>query len=107
MILDRLQYFLDDFWDDKKCDQIWALGPCIYHQQYFNQYRKNMGVPWKHIIFYIWESEILRMLEDLCAKLFETVGFNILKIWILKFLKCCILNFLYIRMKSDNLEVKN
>ena len=32
MIPDRLQYFLDDFWNDQKCDQIWTLGPCIYHQ---------------------------------------------------------------------------
>ena len=27
MIPDRLQYFLEHFWSDQKCDQIWTLGP--------------------------------------------------------------------------------
>ena len=33
MIPDRLQYFLNDFWNFQKCKQIWTLGPCIYHQE--------------------------------------------------------------------------
>ena len=29
MIPDRLQYFLEDFWIDQKCDQIWTRGARI------------------------------------------------------------------------------
>ena len=32
MLPDRLQYLLEHFWNDQKCDQIWNLGPRIYHQ---------------------------------------------------------------------------
>ena len=32
MIPDRLQYILNDFWIDQKCDQIWSLGPRIYYE---------------------------------------------------------------------------
>ena len=32
MIPDRSQSFLDDFWNDRTCDQIWTLGPRIYHK---------------------------------------------------------------------------
>ena len=33
MIPDRLQYFWEDFWNDHKGDQIWTIGPRIYHQK--------------------------------------------------------------------------
>ena len=32
MIPDRLQYFLEHFWKEQKCDQIWTLGHRSYHQ---------------------------------------------------------------------------
>ena len=34
MIPDRLQSFLEPFWNDQKCDQTWTLGPRIYHQNF-------------------------------------------------------------------------
>ena len=32
MIPDRLQYFLEHVWIDRKCDRIWTLGARIYYQ---------------------------------------------------------------------------
>ena len=40
MIPDRLQDFLDHFWNDEKCDQIWTLGPHIHHQKISTNIRK-------------------------------------------------------------------
>ena len=48
MIPDRLQYFLDYFWDDQTCDQIWTLGARIYHENTSNNTR-NMGTSLKNI----------------------------------------------------------
>ena len=46
MIHDRLQYFWDDFWNDQKRDQIWTLGPRIYHQNLSKNTRKIWEHPW-------------------------------------------------------------
>ena len=70
MIPDRLQYFLDGFWNDQKCDQIWTLGHRICHQKALNV-QENLGTSLKHIMFHIWEYDILKMLEGQCTKLFE------------------------------------
>ena len=43
MISDRLQYFLDDFWNFQKINQIWTLGPRIYHQ-HFKRYKKTWDI---------------------------------------------------------------
>ena len=32
MIPDRLQYVLEHFWNDQKCDRIWTFYPRIYRQ---------------------------------------------------------------------------
>ena len=50
MIPDCLQYFLDDIWNDQKCDQIWTLGPRIYHQNILKHTGKK-GTTLKHVIF--------------------------------------------------------
>ena len=35
MIPDRLQYFLEHFRNDQKCNKILTLGPHFYHQKHF------------------------------------------------------------------------
>ena len=50
MIPDRLQFFLNDFWNFEKLVKICARGPPNYYQNAFNNAR-NMGTSWKHIIF--------------------------------------------------------
>ena len=41
MIPERLQYFLEPFWNDQQCDQIWTLGPHIYY--YFSKIQAKHG----------------------------------------------------------------
>ena len=65
MIPDRLQYFLEHFWNDQKCDQIWTIGPRIYHQN-ISKIQDMYGGILEHIMFHIWESEIL-MFWNACA----------------------------------------
>ena len=55
MIPDRLQYFFDDFWNDQKCDRIWTLGPCIYHQIYKKHYGDILDK------YYVFISEDLKL----------------------------------------------
>ena len=77
MIPDRLQHFLDDFWNDQKCDQILTLGPLIYHQNTSMNTRNNMGTSLTNIIFIagIWNSEI-------CGKYAcPTFVFSFLQCW--------------------------
>ena len=50
MITDRLQYFLEHFWNDQTCEQIWTLGPRIY-QQNISKVQEIMGTSLKDIIF--------------------------------------------------------
>ena len=50
MIPDRLQYFLEHFWNDQKCDKLWTLGPHIYHKNISKDTRK-MGHPWQILCF--------------------------------------------------------
>ena len=56
MIPDRLQYFLEHFWIDQKCDQIWTLGPRICYQNISKKYKKIWGQPWHILNFHTWES---------------------------------------------------
>ena len=81
MIPDRLQYFLDDFWNDKKCDQIWTLGPRTYHQHTSKNTRTIWERPWQNL-FHIWWSGIVKMLEGMCA---ERVNFYFWILGIMKF----------------------
>ena len=46
----RLQCFLEHFWNDRKCDQIWTLGPRIYHQNISNNTRKLWGASLKILL---------------------------------------------------------
>ena len=87
MIPDRLQYFWKHFWKDHKCDQIWTLGPRIYHQIILKCRREMMGTS-LNILFHIWESEILKILGGLCTQLvnfhfwhFEILKFEIFENW--------------------------
>ena len=41
---DRLQYFLEHFWIEQRCDQIWSLGPRIYHKNKLNNARNYGGI---------------------------------------------------------------
>ena len=45
MIPDRLQYFLDDFWNCENLVKIWTLGARIYYQNASKHIRKI----WEHI----------------------------------------------------------
>ena len=84
MIPDRLQHFLEHFWNDQTCDKMWTPG------------EKNMGASLKHILvsyLRIWNSEKwkvcvpnflkLRNLETL--KVWKTDNLAITKVEILKF----------------------
>ena len=48
MIPDRLQDFLENFWNDQKCDQFWTLGPRIDHQNTSTNKRNIWKHPWKY-----------------------------------------------------------
>ena len=63
MIPDRLQYFLDDFWNDQKCDQIWTLGP----RQSISKNTTKYGDIFEIYYFHMGESETLKVLEGLCT----------------------------------------
>ena len=65
MIPDRLQYFLEHFWKDQTCDQIWTLGPHIYHQNTSRNIRKLWKHPWFSYLR-IWNSDVF---EGLCTHL--------------------------------------
>ena len=86
---DRFQYFLDDFLNDQKCDQIWTLGRRIYHQNTSRNTRKYGNVL-EQYYFHLWESEILKTLEGLCTwyvanfLCLETLKFEILELEIFK-----------------------
>ena len=70
MISDRLQYFLEDVCNFEKCDQIWTLGPHIYHQNISKETTNEKTL--ENNIF-ISESDILKVWEGLYAKLFEAL----------------------------------
>ena len=88
MIPDRLQYFLEHFWIDQKCDQIWTLGPRIYYQNTSNNTRNygnildttsfvNLGI--KHFIFKIVESPVYHVFVfAFCFCLFEMLSTSFL-----------------------------
>ena len=63
MIPDRLQYFLEHVWIDQECDQIWTLGPRIYHKHAW-KIQEIMITSLTNIICEIRESEVLKMLEE-------------------------------------------
>ena len=52
MIPDRLQYFLEHFGNDQKCDQIWTLGPRIYHQN-ISKNKEHMGASLNELMLHI------------------------------------------------------
>ena len=65
MIPNRLQYILEHFWNDRKCDQIRTLGARIYYQHISNNIRKHMGTSLKHIMFVNMGIKFLKMF-DVC-----------------------------------------
>ena len=73
MIPDRLQYCLELFWIDQKRDQIWTLGPCIYHQNISKKLRKMMGTSLKSIIS-MSENHICEKLLKVRVPIFEIVN---------------------------------
>ena len=64
MIADRLQDFLEHFWNDQKCHQICTLGPRNYHKN-TSKIQESYGSILDKYYLHIWESEILKMLEGL------------------------------------------
>ena len=50
-----MQYFLDDFWNFEKSDQIWTLGALIYHQN-TSKDQEKYGTILGHILFSISEN---------------------------------------------------
>ena len=68
MIPDRLQYFVDFFWNDQTCDQIWTLGPRTYHQNTSTNTR-NIGISLNNIMFHIWDYGFFKSSENPCAEL--------------------------------------
>ena len=96
MIPDRLQYFLEDFWNDKKCDQIWTLGPRIYHQNTSKNTRQIWKHPWAiYSYLIIWNFDNLgssayqtfKLLEFENLKIWKFFTFENLNVWELKNMK--------------------
>ena len=84
MIPDRLLYFLEHFWNDQKCAQIWIPGPRIYHQKCFNEYKKIVGASLNNIIVSyqrIWKSEIVGRCVYLSFQFSYFLISYALKIW--------------------------
>ena len=82
MIPDRLQYFLKHFWNDQKLDQIWTLGPRIYHQKIFNEYKENYGSSLTKYYFHIsninFRQTKITSTVGVCTKLHANVFGNVL-----------------------------
>ena len=108
MISDRLQYFLNDFWNDPKCDQIWTVGPRIYHQNtskntriYVDIFENYYFVISENLKFWnLWKVYVPNLLElwnlEFLKWKYGTWKFDICKFWnlkILKFWKMKILKF--------------
>ena len=66
MIPDRLQYVLERFWDDQKCDKISTPSGPLLITHILQKYEKSMETVLKSIMF-----GNLKMLE---IGLFETFG---------------------------------
>ena len=64
MIPDRLQYFLEHFWIDQQCDQIWTHEPRIYYQNITTN-KETYGNILEKYYFHIWEYETLKISEGL------------------------------------------
>ena len=85
MIPDRLQYFLDDSWNDQTCYQIWTLGPRIYHQTTW-KIQENKGTSLKILFSYlrICNYEFRGRSVYLAFRwflMFKFWNFGILKLW--------------------------
>ena len=75
------QYYFLHFWKCPPFDQMLDLGPLYWLQKYFIQIYKKIQNRLKIIFLQIWGSQILKMLEITCTKLFEilrTYNFQIL-----------------------------
>ena len=90
MIPDRLQYFLEHFWNDQKRDQILSPGPLIYYKNTSINIRRIMETFPKHIFLNL-----------------GTYNLGILKVCVPSFLKGWKLKNLQNRnMKFGNLEIE-
>ena len=76
MIPDRLQYFWEHFRNDQKYDQIWTLGPNIYHQNIQTNTRKYGNI-----------LEIMKVVEGRCIYISHVIIFDFFNFGILKFEK--------------------
>ena len=77
MMPDRLLYFLEHFWIDQQCDQIWTLGARIYHQNIANDTINSWGHLWKtwFSCLRFWNSEnigryVYRYFSFYCASFY-------------------------------------
>ena len=93
MIPDRLQYFLEHFCIDQRCDQIWTLGPRIYYQNTSTNTRTIWEHPWQVLFFQyvnLTSWKFRKVSVSSCSKLcvfgFELLEFEIwsFEIWQLK-----------------------
>ena len=74
MVPDRLQYFLEHFWNDQNCDEILTLGPRSYHQNTSKIHEKYGNILDKYY-FHIRESKILKIWERMRTKFVESFYF--------------------------------
>ena len=71
-------------WNDQKCDQIWTLGPRMYHEN-TSKIQENMGSSLNILSFHIWESASLICWKVRVPNLFICMFCNV---ELLKFEKC-------------------
>ena len=110
MIPDRLQYILEHLWNDQECDQIWTIGPHIYHQN-ISKHTRNIGTPLKIIMFInlaIWNFENIKryMYQTVwnIGNLFSFSNFLILKLWRFETMVFDNLRFRNLNFRNWNIE---
>ena len=64
LIPDRLQYFLDDFWNFQKIVKIWTRGPINYYQN-TPKIQNKYGIILERIIFIYDNLKVSKILEVL------------------------------------------
>ena len=99
MIPDRLQYFLDDFWDDQTCDKIWTLGSRIYYKN--NSRHTKYGNLFEHIIVISLKLKFCKFWK-VCVPVLQKYCLELLMFWKLKFW-----NLKILKLKVWKFQVRN
>ena len=113
MIPDRLQYFLDDFWNDQKCGRIRISDP-VLSPKYFQKCKKIWEHPWQNItcvfgnmkFWTLWKvcvSKILKLWNSIC---FENLKMWKMRIGNLKFESLKLWTVWNLKSENVNLEIR-